>query len=85
MTERLLERTLRARERVANLRRELPADPPVSSRTPSSLGGMAALRNRIAPAYGDLDPVRMAREAPRGSRPWSASSTHTPLSGRMTR
>jgi uncharacterized protein YutE (UPF0331/DUF86 family) len=27
---------------------------------------MASLRNRIAHAYGDLDPIRMVREAPVG-------------------
>jgi uncharacterized protein YutE (UPF0331/DUF86 family) len=30
------------------------------------MGAMASLRNRIAHAYGDLDPVRMTREAPAG-------------------
>jgi uncharacterized protein YutE (UPF0331/DUF86 family) len=32
----------------------------------SSMGAMAALRNRIAHSYGDIDPVRLAREAPEG-------------------
>ena len=31
-----------------------------------SLGAMTSLRNRIAHAYGDLDPVRMVREMPAG-------------------
>jgi uncharacterized protein YutE (UPF0331/DUF86 family) len=30
------------------------------------MAALASLRNRIAHSYGDLDPVRMAREAPRG-------------------
>ena len=34
--------------------------------TARGMGGMIALRNRIAHAYGDLDPVRMVREAPEG-------------------
>ncbi len=29
-----------------------------------AMGQMAALRNRVAHSYGDLDPVRMVREAP---------------------
>jgi uncharacterized protein YutE (UPF0331/DUF86 family) len=32
----------------------------------SAMAALASLRNRIAHSYGDLDPVRMAREAPRG-------------------
>ena len=32
----------------------------------STMAALASLRNRIAHSYGDLDPVRMAREAPRG-------------------
>ncbi|MBI2897457.1 MAG: DUF86 domain-containing protein [Deltaproteobacteria bacterium] len=36
--------------------------------TAAELGAMAALRNRIAHSYGDLDPARMAREAPEGLR-----------------
>jgi uncharacterized protein YutE (UPF0331/DUF86 family) len=32
----------------------------------SAMGGLAALRNRVAHGYGSLDPVRMVREAPRG-------------------
>ena len=31
-----------------------------------AMGQMAALRNRVARSYGDLDPVRMVREAPAG-------------------
>jgi uncharacterized protein YutE (UPF0331/DUF86 family) len=38
----------------------------VSRETASGMGQMAALRNRVAHAYGDLDPVRMVREAPTG-------------------
>jgi len=34
--------------------------------TARGMGGMIALRNRIAHAYGDLDPVRMVNEAPEG-------------------
>src|SRR5262245_22891759 len=34
--------------------------------TADGMGAMASLRNRIAHAYGDLDPVRMVREAPAG-------------------
>jgi len=34
--------------------------------TARGMGGMIALRNRIAHAYGDLDPVRMVQEAPAG-------------------
>lgn len=30
------------------------------------MGAMASLRNRIAHSYGELDPVRLAREAPTG-------------------
>jgi uncharacterized protein YutE (UPF0331/DUF86 family) len=36
--------------------------------TATALGGAAALRNRIAHSYGDVDPVRVAREAPTGLR-----------------
>jgi uncharacterized protein YutE (UPF0331/DUF86 family) len=32
----------------------------------SGMAAMAALRNRIAHTYGDLDPVRLVREAPTG-------------------
>jgi uncharacterized protein YutE (UPF0331/DUF86 family) len=34
--------------------------------TAAAMAQMAALRNRVAHAYGDLDPVRMVREAPTG-------------------
>jgi uncharacterized protein YutE (UPF0331/DUF86 family) len=34
--------------------------------TADGMGAMASLRNRIAHAYGQLDPVRMVREAPAG-------------------
>jgi uncharacterized protein YutE (UPF0331/DUF86 family) len=32
----------------------------------AEMAGAAALRNRIAHAYGDVDPVRLVREAPQG-------------------
>jgi uncharacterized protein YutE (UPF0331/DUF86 family) len=38
----------------------------ITRETAAAMGQMAALRNRVAHAYGDLDPVRMAREAPAG-------------------
>jgi len=38
----------------------------LSREVADGMGAMASLRNRIAHAYGDLDPVRMAREAPVG-------------------
>lgn len=38
----------------------------LSEETARSLGSLTALRNRIAHAYGDLDPVRMVAEAPAG-------------------
>ena len=38
----------------------------VSKETAAAMGQVASLRNRIAHAYGDLDPVRMVREAPVG-------------------
>jgi uncharacterized protein YutE (UPF0331/DUF86 family) len=38
----------------------------ISSATARDMGAMASLRNRIAHSYGDLDPVRLAREAPDG-------------------
>lgn len=38
----------------------------LSREVAEGMGAMASLRNRIAHAYGDLDPVRMAREAPVG-------------------
>jgi uncharacterized protein YutE (UPF0331/DUF86 family) len=40
----------------------------ISSQTAAAMGAMAALRNRIAHTYGDLDPVRMVREVPAGLR-----------------
>lgn len=38
----------------------------VSSDTARAMAALASLRNRIAHSYGDLDPVRMVREAPIG-------------------
>ncbi len=38
----------------------------ISSETASAMAALASLRNRIAHSYGDLDPVRLAREAPKG-------------------
>lgn len=38
----------------------------LSAESASAMAALASLRNRIAHAYGDLDPVRMAREAPHG-------------------
>jgi uncharacterized protein YutE (UPF0331/DUF86 family) len=38
----------------------------LTSETASGMGAVAALRNRIAHTYGELDPVRMVREAPTG-------------------
>ena len=38
----------------------------LSAEAGQAMGQMASLRNRTAHAYGDLDPVRMAREAPAG-------------------
>lgn len=38
----------------------------LSRESAEAMGQMAALRNRVAHAYGDLDPVRMVREAPTG-------------------
>ena len=38
----------------------------VSRETASDMAALASLRNRIAHTYGDLDPVRLVREAPRG-------------------
>ncbi|MBI1948000.1 MAG: DUF86 domain-containing protein [Deltaproteobacteria bacterium] len=38
----------------------------LSAATAAAMGQVASLRNRIAHAYGDLDPVRMVREAPTG-------------------
>ena len=38
----------------------------LAQETAEGMGAMASLRNRIAHAYGQLDPVRLAREAPAG-------------------
>jgi uncharacterized protein YutE (UPF0331/DUF86 family) len=38
----------------------------LSKETASGMAQVASLRSRIAHAYGDVDPVRMVREAPRG-------------------
>ena len=38
----------------------------ISGETAAAMAAMASLRNRIARSYGDLDPVRLAREAPAG-------------------
>ena len=38
----------------------------ISESTSRAMGAIAALRNRIAHTYGDLDVVRMVREAPEG-------------------
>jgi len=38
----------------------------IAAETARAMGQMASLRNRIAHSYGDLDPVRMVREAPTG-------------------
>ena len=38
----------------------------ISPETTKAMGAMASLRNRIAHSYGELDPVRLAREAPSG-------------------
>jgi uncharacterized protein YutE (UPF0331/DUF86 family) len=38
----------------------------VSRESALAMAQMASLRNRIAHSYGDLDPVRMVREAPTG-------------------
>jgi uncharacterized protein YutE (UPF0331/DUF86 family) len=38
----------------------------ISRETALAMAQMASLRNRIAHSYGDLDPVRMVREAPTG-------------------
>ncbi|HXJ21301.1 MAG TPA: DUF86 domain-containing protein [Polyangia bacterium] len=38
----------------------------VSPETSRGMGAMSSLRNRIAQSYGELDPVRLAREAPSG-------------------
>ena len=34
--------------------------------TAAAMGQIAALRNRIAHSYGEVDPVRVVREAPTG-------------------
>lgn len=38
----------------------------ISPETASAMGAMASLRNRLAHTYGDIDPIRLAREAPYG-------------------
>ena len=38
----------------------------LSNDVAAAMGQIAALRNRIAHSYGDVDPVRVAREAPAG-------------------
>jgi uncharacterized protein YutE (UPF0331/DUF86 family) len=38
----------------------------LSKELASAMGQIATLRNRIAHSYGDLDPVRLVREAPSG-------------------
>ncbi len=38
----------------------------LTPQTVASMSSLAAMRNRIAHAYGELDPVRMVRETPRG-------------------
>lgn len=38
----------------------------IARETAAAMGQMAALRNRVAHSYGDLDPVRMVRETPAG-------------------
>jgi uncharacterized protein YutE (UPF0331/DUF86 family) len=38
----------------------------ISHDTAAAMGAAAALRNRIAHTYGDVDPVRVVREAPGG-------------------
>jgi uncharacterized protein YutE (UPF0331/DUF86 family) len=38
----------------------------ISAESAAAMSRMASLRNRIAHAYGDLDAVRMVREAPAG-------------------
>ncbi len=37
-----------------------------SSESARAMGAICSLRNRIAHAYGELDPIRMVREAPTG-------------------
>jgi uncharacterized protein YutE (UPF0331/DUF86 family) len=38
----------------------------ISREIAAAMAALASLRNRIAHSYGDLDPVRLAREAPAG-------------------
>lgn len=38
----------------------------LSRETATQMAAMASLRNRIAHSYGDVDPVRLATEAPQG-------------------
>ncbi len=38
----------------------------ISAESARAMGALASLRNRIAHSYGELDPVRMVREAPIG-------------------
>jgi uncharacterized protein YutE (UPF0331/DUF86 family) len=38
----------------------------ISAEAATAMAAMSSLRNRIAHSYSDLDPVRMAREAPAG-------------------
>jgi uncharacterized protein YutE (UPF0331/DUF86 family) len=38
----------------------------IASETAAAMGAAVGLRNRIAHNYGDVDPVRVVREAPRG-------------------
>jgi uncharacterized protein YutE (UPF0331/DUF86 family) len=38
----------------------------LTSDTARAMGAIASLRNRIAHAYGDVDPVRLVHEAPSG-------------------
>jgi uncharacterized protein YutE (UPF0331/DUF86 family) len=40
----------------------------LSAATSRGMSALASLRNRIAHSYGDLDPVRLVREAPEGLR-----------------
>lgn len=38
----------------------------IADDTAAAMGAAVGLRNRIAHSYGDVDPVRVVREAPRG-------------------
>jgi uncharacterized protein YutE (UPF0331/DUF86 family) len=38
----------------------------IDRETAGAMGAVATLRNRIAHSYGDVDPVRLVREAPAG-------------------